>query len=243
MISILYSEIVKLKRSLVFFVIPIAAFVTALLSVFNATEWNSTFINNAVLWALLMGPAISSLFTGYVFSAEYHDKTINNLLVYPYAAYKFFIAKMFAIFSLIATSLIISYVFTLALGFAVNIPDLNMDIIAKSSQIYFSLIIMESAFMPIAALLAILSKNYILSTGVGIVTALIGGVFTSFQQGSLFPSTAATYVLYGIASRLGMLDHHFQLPLSSIVSLILYFAIPLIIGIVYFHKMDVHSGS
>ena len=89
MLSILYSEIVKLKRSLVFIVIPLAAIITAILSGFNAKDWHSALINNAVFWSILMGPAIASLFTGYVFANEYLDKTINNLLAYPYAAYKF----------------------------------------------------------------------------------------------------------------------------------------------------------
>lgn len=243
MLSIFYSELVKLKRSLVFFVIPIAAFIPALLSTYNAKGWDMAFLNNGVFWALLMGPAISSLFTGYVFSSEYHDKTINNLLAYPYAAYKFFIGKMFAVFILIASSILISFIFTLILGLVIKIPNLNMEIVIKCFQVYFFLIIMELAFMPIAAFLTILSKNYILSTGVGVVTSLIGGVLSSFKHGNLFPSTAATYTLYGIAGKLGILDYNAQIPLPSIVSLAIYFAIPLIVGIVYFQKMDVHSGS
>lgn len=243
MLRILNSEIVKLKRSLVFFVIPIAAFIPALLCAYNAKDWNVAFMNNVVFWSILMGPAISSLFTGYVFSSEYHDKTINNLLAYPYAAYKFFVGKMFATFILIALSITISFLFTLILGLVMKIPNLNMNMLIKWLQVYLYLIIMEFAFVPIAAFLTILSKNYILSTGVGVVTSLIGGVLASFKLGHLFPSTAATFILYSIAGRLGILDYNFQISLPSIISLAIYFIIPLIMGVVYFQKMDVHSGS
>lgn len=243
MFSILYSEIVKLKRSLVFFVVPIAAFIPAFLSTYNAKGWDNAFLNNAVFWAILMGPAISSLFTGYVFSGEYHDKTINNLLAYPHAAYKFFIGKMFAVFILIASSLTISFLFTLILGFVMKIPNFDMNIVIKSFEVFLSLVIMELTFMPVAAFLTILSKNYILSTGVGVVTSLIGGVLASFEHGSLFPSTATTFILYSIAGRLGLSDYNFPIPIPSVISLALYLAIPLVVSIVYFQKMDVHSGS
>lgn len=241
MFSILYAEIIKLKRSLVFFVIPVAAFIPALLSVYNTKDWNVAFLNNAVFWALLMGPAISSLFTGYVFSSEYHDKTINNLLAYPYAAYKFFIGKMFAAFILIASSITISFLFVITLGLVMKIPNLDMGIVIKGFQVYLFLIIMESTFMPVAAVLTILSKNYILSTGVGVVISLVGGVLASFEHGNLFPSTAITYILYSIAGRIGISSYNPPLPLPSVVSLAIYFSIPLIVGIIYFQKMDVHS--
>ncbi|KOP72400.1 hypothetical protein AMS59_15835 [Lysinibacillus sp. FJAT-14745] len=243
MLSILYSEIVKLKRSLVFIVIPLAAIITAILSGFNAKDWHNALINNAVFWSILMGPAIASLFTGYVFANEYLDKTINNLLAYPYAAYKFFIGKMLAIFILITTSITMSFIFTIIFGLLTNIPGLNIEMVIKYIQFYVILIIMEFAFVPIAAFLTILSKNYILSTGFGVATSLIGGVLASFKLGHLFPSTAATMTLYSIAGKLGFSEHSLQISVPSISSLVFYFVIPLIVSLAYFRKMDVHSGS
>lgn len=243
MLSILYSEMVKLKRSLVFIVIPLAAIITAILSSFNAKDWHIALINNAVFWSILMGPAISSLFTGYVFASEYLDKTINNLLAYPYAAYKFFIGKMFAVFSLIATSITVSFLFTLIFCLVTNVPGLHMDMVVKYILFYVILISMEFAFVPIAAFLTILSKNYILSTGFGVTTALIGGVLASFKLGHLFPSTAATLTLHSIAGKFGFSESSLQIPIPSVISLVIYFVVPLIVGVFYFQKMDVHSGS
>ena len=133
--------------------------------------------------------------------------------------------------------------FTIIFGLLTNIPGLNIEMVIKYIQFYVILIIMEFAFVPIAAFLTILSKNYILSTGFGVATSLIGGVLASFKLGHLFPSTAATMTLYSIAGKFGFSEHSLQISVPSISSIVFYFGIPLIVSLFYFHKMDVHSGS
>lgn len=243
MFRIFQAEMIKIKRSLLIWIIPIASFIIAFLCISYPTAtsngWDSAFMNNLVFWSLLVGPALFSLFTGFIFSREYNEKTINSLFCYPFKPCKIFLCKIAATFVLMLFSFLISFLLIILMGKFINLPNLSWDMAIKYFKLYIILAVLELCFVPLYALLSTFTKNYILPTGIGIIIALIGGVLSNFEYGKFFPSTINTLILYNMSYN----DFNIDIPSCSIISIVLFFTIPFILSLIYYANMDIHSGS
>lgn len=243
MFRIFQTEMIKIKRSLLIWIIPIASFIIAFICISYPTgsskEWDSAFMNNLVFWSLLVGPALFALFTGFIFSREYSEKTINSLFCYPFKPYKIFLGKIGTTFTLIIFSLLVSFLLIILMGKFANFPNLSGAMFIKYFKLYITLAMLQLCFIPLYALLSTFTKNYILPIGIGIVIALIGGVLSNFKYGKFFPSTINTLILYSMSYN----DFNTYISTSSIVCIVLFFTIPFILGLLYYANMDIHSGS
>lgn len=243
MFRIFETEMIKIKRSLLIWIIPIASFIIAFICISYPTAtsdvWDSAFMNNLVFWSLLVGPALFSLFTGFIFSREYNEKTINSLFCYPFKPYKIFLCKIATTFILILFSLLNSFLLIILMGKFINLPNLSLVMVIKYFKLYIMLAVLQLCFIPLYALLSTFTKNYILPIGIGIIIALIGGILSNFQYGKFFPSTINTLILYSMSYN----DFKMDIPICSIISIVLFFTIPFILSLIYYSNMDIHSGS
>ena len=94
---ILSAEVRKFKRSAILWVIaavilfPVAVSLIMAMGMEANGRKASIFLfltNHFIFLHLLMGAPLFALIAGYVFSREHQERTINNLLTYPYSRWQ-----------------------------------------------------------------------------------------------------------------------------------------------------------
>lgn len=167
MINIIYSEILKLKKSKILLLIIVATLAMPIMlngaillsqddRTFESYVFNSEGINFWMIFGILF-----SIVGGYVFSREYSEKTDSTLFSYPCSRTKIFFGKLIVVYILIFLTCVIQSVFAyLSYYLLFGVLDKNLvidDIIVNLKAMLFQ---MSIVIIPI--LLANLKKNMVL---------------------------------------------------------------------------------
>ena len=108
MINIIYSEILKLKKSnCMFMALTSALGMVILMNIailitddkkrtFESYSYNVGQMNSVMVFSMIFG-----MIASYMFIREYNDKTASTLYSYPFARIKIFLGKLFVIYMII----------------------------------------------------------------------------------------------------------------------------------------------
>lgn len=248
MLKIIYSEFLKLKHNKVLWLIILGALLPAFLGlasqsyVYKQTHilnWKGILDSNLLLMNLLMGPALISLFTGYLVSREYQNNTVNQLFTYPYSRFKFLAGKIIIMLPIIAIILILTYLFSIGFGLLLKHQPMTAKIFWHYAGIYLKMLPMHFAWVPIAVAVSIVGRNYIPAMALGVGAVVFNIIVVQSEYVIFFPYSAPI-ILSGAINLNGKADLNYT---NGIVSLLLTFIIPLIFSMIYSTRSDVHSGS
>lgn len=112
--KVLAAELYKLRHSTVIWLMWFAGLITTVLysvsAVTQASEytWERWFMNYLTIFAVI-GAALFSIIAGYIIAREYQNKTINNLLTYPYSRLQFISGKIIVAVSLVLATCLIAF--------------------------------------------------------------------------------------------------------------------------------------
>ncbi len=239
---ILHIELIKLRRSTMVWVsvfgVGIAPLLNYLMFLSLKREMPSQvtieryFEQGYIFLSALIATLIFGLITTYIFSREYQEHTLENMLTIPVTRTEVIINKMVLLFIWIIFLMLFTFGFTILLNYIGIFIDLRLMILIKFFRIYLLTGILHFALIPMAAFIALVSKSYIYSIGFGIVVTIMSLVITNTKYGEVFP-WALPYLLAGYEG-----DFHY--PVSySIASLILTFIVSLTLCILYFNREDI----
>ncbi|MCY6369629.1 ABC transporter permease [Clostridium ganghwense] len=244
MFNILYTELLKLKRSKMLGLILIGAILPVLMNVLicktnknMSFQWDGYLKNTIIITLLVMAVALFALVTGFIFSREYSEKTINNMFTYPVERAKLLGAKLVIMFIVILSTFLLTYVLSIASGFLFKHGPLTKECALKYLTLYLKESIMQFALVPIAAFLSLISKNVISSIGLGLSAAFINlFVANSDKYIVVFPwSVPAAFGVSNLGFNMEQLSYN-----KGVISLTTIFIVSLIAMFVYAYRSDVN---
>lgn len=244
MLSILYGEALKLKRSKMLWLIVLGAMLPSVLNFFVAQHelnsipalvWKDLFQENTMIMAMLMCPALFALFAGYLFAREYQDRTVNSFLTVPRSRILLLFGKYLIMLPVIVATVALSFGFTLLIGFGLKHEVLTADVLNKAIGQYLLLIVTQYALISIAATVSILGKSYIPAMGLGVFAVISELTIMQSKYIMYYPWSAQLNLLLNMSPKF----NNVQLGVSV---LLIAFFVPLLFNMAYYRKADVHSG-
>lgn len=245
MLNIIYSEILKLKKSNSIFMILLAAFgMTVLMNAaviftkdrartFESYSYNIGQSNTIIIFSMIF-----YILGSYIFVREYNDRTANTLYSYPFCRIKIFIGKLLVIYMIIAAV----YAFQCAAIYLsyyklFGVIEKEQIVINIKANFYSMLFLMSS--IPFVIFLGNLKKNIMAPIGYGILTVIINGLsdnrYISNIKYNPFIGAVSVMKYFYMPKDL----HDLQIENIATASII-FFIISLSACIYQFYKMDIN---
>ncbi|AEY67049.1 ABC transporter permease [Clostridium sp. BNL1100] len=241
-LNLIYTELIKYKRTPIFWMIAIGGFLTAGTAMLLVTSQKSVVTWDSFAAAGLNGINLVALFiiaviTGYVISGEYQQSTIGILFTYPVSKIKLFTSKQ-AVMLIFSICLYISFLVSAFLFGIVFIGVPEWKLILKLIRLIFILAGLNFVLVPLTSFICLLVK----SVGTSIFTGM--GYFISYMcfiniKNSLFIPTCTPNRLvdnYFVTESICRGDVRGILAVSAAV-----FVTSVLISAVYYSRHDVYK--
>ena len=185
MINIIYSEILKLKKSnYIVMTLTSALGMVILMNIailltndkkrtFNSYSYNIGQINSVIVFTMIF-----CMIASYSFIREFNDKTASTLYSYPFVRIKIFFGKLFVIYLIIALIYLIQCI-AIYLSYYKLFGILEKDQIILNIKVNVYSMLFQMSSIPIVILIGNLKENIIMPIVYGITTAVINGLCDS----------------------------------------------------------------
>lgn len=257
---ILSAEARKFRRSAILWVIVAVILFPVVVSLMMAMGMESNgrkaplyifFSNHFLFVHLLMGAPLFALIAGYVFSREHQERTINNLLTYPYSRWQWYAGKLLIVAPIVALILAIQFLLQWGAGALYTgewipreayLETPGEELLVQVIKAVLLGILFQILLIPAGAAAGIFGKNAIAPIVLGVCAAGLNGVILI----SGIPMKYAAFNPWFMPIfHSGMMaetpaDDVF---LRAYVSLAVVCIASLAAGLHRFVKADVHSGS
>jgi ABC-type transport system involved in multi-copper enzyme maturation permease subunit len=185
MLTQIYIELYKFKRSKILWVIIALVVVHALWSFFQASiqsiSWD-VFLNSQYM-NLWIRPAFFTFLSAYLFIRDYEEKSIGTFLTYPFSRSQWYFSKLITSFCIISLIIIVNFGIDLAIGILLIDQPLNFSILGNQLVFLIELILLYSALIPLSAAIGIWLKKYVFCA---VVSAFVVGISTIFGASSRY---------------------------------------------------------
>lgn len=243
MVDLLYCEFLKLKRSKIFFISIVAAFVPPLMVFVGWMKSNingrNMFVTYEVLFSntnlytmLLFGIIVYCVITADLFSREYTENTLKNILTIPVSKTKFILGKFIMLYFWIIGLTLITWITTLILGIIgsaggfsrVAITSSLIEFIVGASLLFLSL----TPFV----FVTLWFKNIVPTMIFAAAVTMINIALANDDLAALFPWSASQI----IASGTNISQYSSTLSYISVLSTSI---IGFMASMIYFKKQDI----
>ncbi|RKD29071.1 ABC transporter permease [Thermohalobacter berrensis] len=244
MTDLIYTEILKLKRSKMFIVSLAGSTVAPILNFFlfismrarrpNGSYTFSDYFQQTNLFiAFIIGTLLFGLIATFIFNREYQEDTMKNLLTIPIGRNMLIINKLMILFMWIIFLMIFSLIVCTVLGFIANFTDFNFNIFIEYLKEYIFTGVLLFTLTPPVILIALIFKDYVPAIAFNIVVTVAGIIIGNSEYISIYPWTVpAAITIDGI---------NLKYPLIySCISIISVFTLSLIASFIYFNKKDLN---
>ncbi|WP_291580311.1 ABC transporter permease [Clostridium sp. UBA6640] len=241
--NLLYTELLKLKRSNMFWVSIVGAIVTPFMCFIAYVmqkvkrpdipiEFNKLFSDCNFYVILLIGVLLYGLIAAYLFNREYVENTLKNLLTIPVSRINLIVSKLVLLLIWIMVLTIISWVMTLIFGLIGPFEDLNTTILITSFKEYIiggGLLFLLST--PII-FVTLLFKDYVPTIAFTIAITMVNVLISNSEYSVLYPWSATI----AVATNIFRPEYP---PIYSYISIFTTFIIGFIAMVIYFRRVDI----
>ncbi|MFS0919618.1 ABC transporter permease [Brevibacillus sp. 179-C 1.1 NHS] len=250
MLNVLYTELLKLKRSNIIWLTIIGGLLPVCITTvgeFPHMDWNNLLINNLLFLNVMIGPMLLALIAGFVVVREYTENTVNQLFVYPQSRVTILIGKMIVILLLTASIFLINYALIWLSGSIIGDHPIPSDFFWKHTKAYVWMFSLHALLIPLTMAAGIIGRSYIPPVVLGIIAILtnmmaIQGVEGHTPEQIVFVS----YLPFG-----SMIVHLLDLMKANVHIDVLHalypngiaFVVFFILNALFYTKAEVHSGS
>lgn len=243
MLNIIYTEILKLKRAKIMWLLLIGGILPSALDIlivienlkYNDIGWKAIFQNNILFMSLMMAVVLFSLFSGYVFSREYTENTVNSLYTYPVDKCKFVFSKLIVIYIMIFITLAINIGSLVGGGIFIIKEPLTFVLAIESIKNQLFISILFFSLSPVGAVLGVIGKNVIAPIALGISAVITNIIVVNSKYANVFPWSIPTACIFRADA-----DDPNMVLIKGCVILAITFIVSLITLIIYLKKTDVH---
>ncbi|MBG9583540.1 bacitracin ABC transporter permease [Bacillus thuringiensis] len=202
MVNLLYTELLKLKRSNMFLISIIGAGVAPFLVVVASyihiktkqptpTIWFHQLFTEVNLYTtLVIGFPLYGVVVAYLFTREYAEDTLKNLLTIPVSRISFIISKFIILFLWIMMLTLVAWSLTLILGLLGNFPGFNTTLLLGS---FLKFLICGGLLFLLSSptvLLTLLMKSYVPPIILTVIITMTNLMLVNSKHKDLFPWTA-----------------------------------------------------
>src|SRR5690625_672176 len=213
----------------------VAPFVVVVATYVNepTTPFKQPFYNVNLYTVLIIGVPLYGVVTTYLFTREYTENTLKNILTIPVSRMSFIMSKTLLLFMWIMMLTVIAWGITLVLGLLMQFNGLSSSMLTESiKQFSIGGILLFILSSPII-LVTLVMKNYVPTIIFTVVITLINVMGGNSEHRALFPWAAA-----------GDIANH-TLPSTyppeySYITITATALTGFIAMIVYFKKVDIH---
>lgn len=179
MFNLVYSEILKLKRSStilyltlssIFF--PVVAFILTMI-INHKPTWKEYVNNLEDVMFMAVGILIFTLLSSYVFLREYSDNTKRELYSHPISKMSIFTSKMLAIYIIIVLIYVLHFIIVFFGGLLALQEPLNKEFFFTHLRVNLESMILQFSIVPLLIFLTNIAKNFIVSTLVGVFALFV----------------------------------------------------------------------
>ena len=250
MFSVLYCEILKLKRSWILLITVIPAIICSrsILNIYSDKDlypfagWDVLFSENQ-LFLCKVAPVFFAILVGFVFSREYKNHTISNIFTTPFSRIKTFLTKLITLLLIITLTILISNILIFIFGRFVVSGKPSAHTINVNGKAMLSFIFTHFALVSVIALIGIVAKNNIAPSVFGLVAGMINMFLLLTRYKFYFPWSFPSIITGRIYVEIGYLPdgYYGRNELYSTVIFSVVVIIAFVSGMVYFLKSDVHG--
>ncbi|SDX41516.1 bacitracin transport system permease protein [Marininema mesophilum] len=241
MVNLVYTELLKLKRSKMFLLSIIGAAVAPLMVAIAMfiqeptvlAKFDVLFLNTSKYAVLIIGAPLYGVITAYLYSREYTEDTLKNLLTIPVSRISLLMSKWILLFFWIMLLTLVVWGLALLMGILLQFEGLSFLMVTQS----FGKFAIAGVFLFILStpivLITLMLKNFVPTIVVTIVITLLNVMLATSEHRGLFPWVAALDIANGT------LEPTYPSEVSYLLIAATAF-LGFIASIVYFKKVDVH---
>lgn len=244
MADLLYTELLKLKRSKMFLLSFIGAAVAPFMVVISTyvhiktkdptqvVLFEDLFFDANMYTTLLIGVPLYGVMTAYLFNREYAEDTLKNLLTIPVSRTAIIMSKLLLLSIWIMLLTLLAWGLTLLLGVLCGFDGLTAGLVVES----FREFLVCGAFLVVLStpvvLTAIVLKNYVPTIVLTILITLVNVMGSTSEYKGLIPWAAAFDIANG--TLLPEYPAYYSYTIIAATSLIGFVA-----ALVYFRRADI----
>lgn len=243
LVNLLYTELLKLKRSKMFLVsiigasaAPIMMFIAYLSQMKRdpgkVIPFEISFYNTNLNVMLLLGVLLYGVITAYLFNREFVEDTLKNLLTIPVSKVALIASKMLMLYIWILLLTMVAWVLTLGFAFFIKSDVLSAAVLLSSLRDYVLGAVLMFLLSTPTIWVTFLFKNYVPTIMFTAVITLGNVTVISSDYKALFPWSAA----HVIVTQSYVVDYP---PLYSFIAVGITSLFGLAASILYFNKMDI----
>lgn len=181
MLTQIYMELYKFKRSKILWVIIALLVIHVLWSFIQAStrslSWD-VFLNSQYM-NLWIRPSFFTFLSGYIFVRDYEERSIGTLLTYPFSRSHWYLSKLITAFCIISLIIMINFAFDLVIGILLLGQPLTLSIVGNQLVFLIETVLLYSALIPLSATLGILLRKYVLCAVASVFVVMISTLFSA----------------------------------------------------------------
>lgn len=246
MADLLYTELLKLKRSSMFLLSLIGSALAPLMVVLSSyismrthspdearILFTDLFFDSNLYLSVLIGAPLYGVVTAYLFNREYAEDTLKNLLTIPVPRTRLLLSKLLLLFFWIMLLAVVAWGLTLVLGSLLGFEGLSGTLVWTALGQFAAMGALMFALSAPVVFTSLLLKNYVPTIVLTIVITLINVMVSNSEYKGLVPWTAVFDLVYGqVLPKFPVSYSLFAIGITSLGG----FAASLI----YFRKADIH---
>ncbi|MVO99060.1 ABC transporter permease [Paenibacillus lutrae] len=202
MASLLFTEFLKLKRSKMFLISILGAAVAPFMVVVATWVQLQTKANPPVVLfeqlfyetnlyvVLVIGVPLYGVVTAYLFSREYQEDTLKNLLTIPVSRMSYLLSKLLMLLMWIIALTLVAWSLTLVLGLLTRFDGFSGALVLQSLQRFVTGGLLLFILSMPTVLITLVLKNYVPTIIFTIVITMINIMGANSEHRDLFPWAA-----------------------------------------------------
>jgi len=241
MAGIIYTELLKLRKSIIPWMILLGGTLPAVIALLTVSSESGApnrdmlFINS-LNYMNLISLLLVAVLTGYIFAGEYYGKTINILFSYPIPRLAFFINKTIVTLCSVVFIYITLNVSTIVVGYIYMESIPTADFLYKLLGFSILAVLINFSLVPLTILVSIVAKGAAASTAAGLAYVLTYFCFSNSGYAVYIPVCAPNAILveYFISGQIDINDLR-----NMLVTALITFTLALISSMGYYSRSDV----
>ncbi|MBY0115565.1 ABC transporter permease [Paenibacillus sp. FSL R5-0623] len=245
MVNLLYTELLKLKRSKMFLLSIIGAAVAPLMVAaamfvqmktkepYLVAQFSVLMSNTSIYAVLVIGVPLYGVITAYLYNREYAEDTMKNLLTIPVSRVALLMSKWIMLLGWIMLLTLSAWALAIIFGSLGQFAGLTPQFVLNSLSNYVVAGLLLFLLSTPIILITLVLKSFVPAIIVTIIITLVNVMLATSEHRGLFPWTAALDIANGT------LEAKYP-PEYSYISIAATFIICLGLAIGYFKKIDIH---